>query len=546
MSLKQLLSASVIVATLPAATCASEWDADLTGLKAGFAAAAPAPTSFDGLTTASLLTTGSDGKKKLSVASFLEFVQSKNMVGGKYKKDLDMTPAAYAAFNKADANGDLHLNADEWNSLMANLRPNHDSKFTTWMESNQFPTTFDTEFNAGTHDVARQIYSNKVTGIATTGLKAVAQARSATAFDKADANDDQKLTREEFKTLVADNNVGGGKDAFENWVKRLAGEASSFGAQVHADKLEDRTDTTIDVNSDDEITEDACIKWLAPPANNAYDVDKVLKAAGLCDSWDTDNSKALSKTEIANAWAKLQRANHIAANPPFTANSDDWAKAGHGLLPPVNSGVFDKNDDDKVSLTEFLVWAKSKDTTEGIVPQIVKAFNQADKNGDMALDSNELKVMLATMSPTVTASDPIVADTSSCFTNDVDYWGHDLHTFMGKGSVTSCQQSCRTVNGANYFQFEPATDSKPSVCWCKSARGGEKPHAKRTVGPIVCPGGVGLWESRVVDKPTNGVAIVGAVMGAGSLAMALVMWLAGKRFSGRPQQMEAVPLQVQE
>lgn len=521
----------------------------MTGLKA--AMNDPAPTHFEGLT----LPGYSDGKKKLSITSFLNFVRDKNVdAAGVYKKDLDMTPAAYAAFNKADANGDLHLDADEWKTLMANLRPNHDTKFNTWMESNQFPTTFDTTFTAAAPNnvVTRQAYSDKVRGIATTGLKAVAQARSATAFDKADANDDQKLTREEFKTLVANNNVGGGKDAFENWVKRLAGEANPFRAQVHPGKLSGRTAggaTNVVVNSDDEITEDACITWLAPPSSTAYDVDKVLKASGLCNSWDTDNSGALSKDEIANAWAKKQQANHVAAQwaagVPFSPGADNWAKAGNGLLPPVNSGEFDKNDDDKVSLTEFLVWAQSKDSTEGIVPQIVKAFNQADKNGDVALDRNELKVMLATMSPTVTASDP-VADTSSCFTNDVDYWGHDLHTFMGKGSVTSCQQSCRTVNGANYFQFEPATDSKPSVCWCKSSRGGERPHAQRTVGPIVCPGGVGLWESRVVDKPTNGVAIVGAVMGAGSLAMALVMWLAGKRFSGRPQQMEAVPLQVQE
>merc|ERR1740121_2330758 len=109
----------------------SEWDTDLNGLKT--AMSDPAPTHFEGLPASAGY---ADGKKKLSVTAFLKFVQSQNLDNGKYKKELDMTPAAYAAFNKADADGDLHLDADEWKTLMANLRPNHDTKFNTWMESN--------------------------------------------------------------------------------------------------------------------------------------------------------------------------------------------------------------------------------------------------------------------------------------------------------------------------------------------------------------------------------------------------------------------------
>jgi len=548
------------VATLPAATVAAVWDTELTNLKNAFTAATPA--NFVGYTA------GFAGKK-IGLTAFLHFVRHENP-GMTPAQDLELTQAAYAAFVKADADEDLHLSPDEWNTLMANMRPNHDTRFNTWIGTAQFPNNFDVTWNAG-GKLTQQAFSNEVDLKATTGLKAVAQARSATAFAKADADGDKKLTHEEFKALVADNNMGAGKDAFNNWVLKLAGEADPLRSVVHAAKLAQHgLGAALAVDANDEITEDAWITWVAPKAGGpppTWDVEKVVKAKNLFDSWDADNSGALSKTEIANANSRNRRAAAAVAARAVTPGTErDWAKRGHGILPPVLGGALDGNSDSKVTVAEMLDWAKTKDTTEAIVPQILKAFNAADKNGDAALDRDELKDMLRRIASVAADNTPIVADTSKdpskslCFTNDVDYYGHDVHTFIGKGSAAACQRSCGTVNGANYFQFEPSRNSKPSVCWCKSSRAGERPHTHRTVGPLFCPGGgpgpelgsggpdkfVGAWESRTVDKPTNGVAIVGAVMGSGALAMALVMWLAGKRYSGRPQQMEAVPLQVQE
>jgi len=557
MPLKRLLSASVIVATLPsAALAAATWDTELDDLKA-MAIAGPHATSvnfygFPGYAT----------EKKLSLTTFMNYVTGRPANAA---VQLEMGKAAAAAFVKADADGDFYLSPDEWKTLMANLRPNHDDRFDAWIDQKAvFPDTFNTEFAAAPKSVTRQQYSDKVFGLTTQGLKAVAQAKSLAAFDKADANDDGKLTREEFKTLLADNNVGGGKDAFKNWVIKLTGDP--FPVSVHSDRLGGNT-KGVPVDAHDEITENEWIKFVAftaAPAPGKYDPVKVQKASTFFDRWDADNSGTLSKTEIANAHAKKREADAAAARLVIpAANLHQWAEKGHGLAPPLGgAGTLDANSDSKVSLNEFLTWAKGKDGTEAIVPQIFKAFTAADKNGDAALDGDELKVMLASIASPAPDAGPIAADTSKdpskslCFTNDVDYYGHDVHTFIGKGSAAGCQRSCGTVNGANYFQFEPSRNSKPSVCWCKSSRAGEKPHTHRTVGPIFCPGGglgsggpdrfVGAWESRTVDKPTNGVAIVGAVIGSGALAMALVMWLAGKRYSGRPQQMEAVPLQVQE
>lgn len=82
---------------------------------------------------------------------------------------------------------------------------------------------------------------------------------------------------------------------------------------------------------------------------------------------------------------------------------------------------------------------------------------------------------------------------ASCFTTGIDYVGHDVKSLINVASPVACQQRCGAVTGAKMFQFMPAIDSKPSVCWCKSLDVGSSnlhpsPKSHRIAGPLHCPG----------------------------------------------------------
>lgn len=588
MTLKQLLSVGVGVAILPGIQ--GDWAVSVPALKNDLELDEDFETFPD---CATYPCTGPTvWWKQADRVDLTEFLRWASMENGPYTsvqqqaKEVKVSREAFKIFDTADTSPkDGKLDAHEWRTMLDNVRPTIYSSLLNWVVDT-VPACTPTDFtNAFKSSIAQNSitraefleYVQDVTGVTFDGLTAALKE-----FDIADepgldsnglARGDRRLSRAEWRKLLAANGVGNAAGDFDTWVTGLNVGVNSW-AGINAN-LPTTATYDIDQDGDNQVTRGEWGRWfvgeaLADPVTAAQ-IAKMAKANADFDRAKGDD-EVVTRTELLKFMEKTRRARLARAALPYDPTSPDWIK--RIVRPSALTGGtgfdVDLNRDGKVSLSEFLTWGEDQGLSPDAIPQIIENFNRADADGDFQLFGGEFETMQALFlgdhaaDNTDKKDDQSVAPTtpSKCFDTGVDYYGHDVRPAkLGVGSAGACQQSCATVTGAKFFQFTPVVHSMPSVCWCKSSKQGAIRKEHRTVGPVKClPGGrpelgsggpdrfVGAWESRAVDAPTNSVAIVGTVMGTGALAMALVLWLAGKRFNGRSQQLlpEAVPLEVQE
>jgi len=515
MNLKQLLSVGVVVAILPGSQ-GNAWITKIAALKSDMEKSKDF-VGYGGTVTVS---------GHITMNDFLQWAKNENPG---VLEDRKVSKVAQAAFVKADTNHDFKLNPAEWKTLVGILSPSKQSGLKSWIQADPTPTKFKTTFTANSK-VTIQDYSDEVDGLVPFDIDA--QVTALLAFTKADANDDKELDREEFKTLLDNEGVGNAKDAFKDWALTL-GTMSVPGEELP----EKASGVSFDENKDNKLSRNEFAAWYARKvAATKFDPKKVLLAREVFESADVNLDGYLTGSELTNLIRK-EKAKNDDVDPP--ANFIKHIVNPQGTLGGAG---------DKTTFTTLLHWATTHNIDSDGLPQLLHAFNKADVDEDGALDSDEMTIMMGTFQ----SADPVASrstSSSSCFTNNVDYMGHDaVAGRIGLGSAIACQQRCGAFNAAKFFQFQPVSNSRPSVCWCKTSDAGSVSHEDRTVGPLQCESPVGLWETHVVDKPMSSVAIVGTVMGIGALAMSLVLWLASKRFSDRSLQTlpEALPLEVQE
>jgi len=550
---------------------------------------ATADCSPHGSTTQTMIDvvgTGPQAKSTLGMTNFLHWVEHNNpSTVQRPQREREVSNLAWQAWKKvnhgqtgADA---MEVDADEWKKLIKILRPTREGGMTWWAQGNvAIPTIqeFENSFLSATarHSISRTQFANWIgTNV---GNNPMIQLKTTKAFDKADSkpapSGDGRLDRDEWNDFLDQQGLKGiGADGLRAWADKSVLPSSNLPEVSCAATV--ATCTRIDqfdppaIAGNREVDAREFARWGAELMTGSTSTWKPHTLTKANTIWANANKEltvtpdSLSKREVWELMrqTRIDEAREKARRMFEPTDAVEWVKH---IVPP-SSGDWDGNNDGRVSMTELVTWAAANSVPTALLSQIVNKFDEIAEGGSLDREGMQrLGVLLAPRDGEVVEGKERTDDSipSKCkFTTGVDYMGHDLKAFPSLGSAEACQLRCARVAGAKFFQFMPVVNSKPSVCWCKSSDVGAINKEHRVVGPVKClPGGgpdlgsggpdrfVGAWESRVVDAPTNSVAIVGTVMGTGALAMALVLWVASKRFGGRSQQMvpEAVPFEVQE
>ena len=80
---------------------------------------------------------------------------------------------------------------------------------------------------------------------------------------------------------------------------------------------------------------------------------------------------------------------------------------------------------------------------------------------------------------------PTVLSIDCCFELSIDYVGNDLTEWVTTPNSQACQASCQTVDGCEFWSWNPASNS--NACWRKFSKAGARYRGEYISGPKYCP-----------------------------------------------------------